>query len=111
MNADAAQWELWEFDEKTEEMEQRDAADHGNLTTRLVHAPNEAAARERFAEAAARVMALVPEAMRAVVEQRIQQRRGDGVSAAWAGVCAGADGLRGAELQPRAGDYVWRGGE
>ena len=72
MNADAAQWELWEFDEKTEEMEQRDAADHGNLTTRLVHAPNEAAARERFAEAAARVMALVPELMRAVVEQRIQ---------------------------------------
>ncbi len=72
MNADAAQWELWEFDEKTEEMEQRDAADHGNLTTRLVHAPSEAAARERFAEAAARVMTLVPEMMRAVVEQRIQ---------------------------------------
>ncbi len=72
MNADAAQWELWEFDEKTEEMEQRDTADHGNLSTRLVHAPNEAAARERFAEAAARVMALVPEAMRAEVEQRIQ---------------------------------------
>jgi hypothetical protein len=72
MNADAAQWELWEFDEKTEEMEQKDTADHGNLTTRLVHAPNEAAARERFAEAAARMMALVPEAMRGVVEQRIQ---------------------------------------
>jgi hypothetical protein len=72
MNADAAQWELWEFDEKTEEMEQRDAADHGNLKTRLVHAANEAAAQERFAEAVARVMALVPEAMRAVVEQRIR---------------------------------------
>jgi hypothetical protein len=72
MNADAAQWELWEFDEKTEEMEQRDAADQGNLTTRLIHAPNEAAARERFAEAAARVMALVPDAMRGMVEQRIQ---------------------------------------
>ncbi len=72
MNRDAAQWELWEFDEKTEEMEQRDAADHGNLTTRLIHAPNEVTARERFAEAAARVMALVPELMRAVVEQRIQ---------------------------------------
>jgi hypothetical protein len=72
MNRDAAQWELWEFDEKTEEMEQRDAADHGNLTTRLIHAPNEEAARERFAEAAARVMTLVPERMRAEVEQRIQ---------------------------------------
>ena len=72
MNADAAQWELWEFDEKTEELEQKDTADQGNLTTRLVHAPNDEAARERFAEAAARVMALVPEAMRAVVEQRVQ---------------------------------------
>ena len=71
MNEDAAQWELWEFDEKTEEIEQRDAADHGNVTTRLVHHPNIEAARERFAEAAARVMGLVPEAMRAVVEQRI----------------------------------------
>src|SRR5208283_3475255 len=47
MNPDAAQWELWEHDEKTEEMEQRDAADHGNLTTRLIHAANEEAARER----------------------------------------------------------------
>ena len=70
MNSDAAQWELWELDEKTEELEQRDAADCGNLTTRLIHAPNEATARERFAEATARVMALVPEAMREVVEQR-----------------------------------------
>ena len=72
MNPDAAQWELWEFDEKTEEMEQRDAADHGNLATRLVHAPNEAAARERFADSAVRVMALVPKAMREIVEQRIR---------------------------------------
>jgi hypothetical protein len=72
MNTDAAQWELWEFDEKTEDLEQRDAADCGNLTTRLIHAPNEAAARERFAEAATRVMAMVPDAMREVVEQRIR---------------------------------------
>jgi hypothetical protein len=72
MNPDAAQWELWEFDEKTEELVQRDAADHGNVATRLVHAPSEAAARERFADAAARVMQLVPEAMRELVEQRLR---------------------------------------
>jgi hypothetical protein len=72
MNPDAAQWELWEFDERTEELEQRDATDCGNVTTRLVQAPDEAAARERFAEAAARVMALVPDAMRDVVEQRVR---------------------------------------
>ena len=95
MNPDAAQWELWEFDEKTEELEQRDAADHGNVSTRLLQAPNEAAARERFAEAAARVMALVPEAMRERGGAAVAQRVGDGVSAAWAGVCASADGLRG----------------
>jgi len=72
MNADAAQWELWEFDEQTEEMEQRDAADHGNVSTRLVQAPNEPATRERFAEATERVLALVPEEMRAVVERRVR---------------------------------------
>jgi hypothetical protein len=72
MNSEAAQWELWEFDEKTEELEQRDAADHGNMTTRLIHAPNVATARERFTEAVVQVMALVPEAMRSLVEQRIR---------------------------------------
>jgi hypothetical protein len=72
MNGDAAQWEVWEFDEKTEEMEQRDAADQGNVTTRLVHAPSETAARERFAETAARVMGLVPEAMRGMVERKVR---------------------------------------
>ncbi|MCU1318949.1 MAG: hypothetical protein JWP98_467 [Edaphobacter sp.] len=72
LNTSVAQWELWELDQATEELEQRDAADHGNLTTRLVHAPNEEAARERFGDAAARVMALVPDAMRGVVEHRIR---------------------------------------
>jgi hypothetical protein len=72
MNADAGQWELWELDERTEELTQRDAADHGNLATRLLHAPDEAAARDRFADAAARVMALVPDDARAVVEQRVR---------------------------------------
>jgi hypothetical protein len=71
MNRDAAQWELWELDEQTEEMEERDAMDCGNLTTRLIAAPD-AAARERFAASAAQVMALVPEAMHGVVEQRLR---------------------------------------
>ncbi|MDW5267027.1 MULTISPECIES: hypothetical protein [Acidobacteriaceae] len=72
LNCDAALWELWELDQASEELEQRDAADHGNLTTRLMHAPNMEAARERFGESAARVMALVPEPMREVVEQKIR---------------------------------------
>jgi hypothetical protein len=72
LNPDAAQWELWELDQASEELEQKDAADHGNLTTRLMHAPNMSAARERFAQSAARVMALVPEPMREAVEQKIR---------------------------------------
>jgi hypothetical protein len=72
LNPSIAQWELWELDQKTEELEQRDAADHGNLTTRLMHAPNKQAAHERFADSKARIMALVPQTMQEVVEQRIR---------------------------------------
>ncbi|MDP9049743.1 MAG: hypothetical protein M3O31_03335, partial [Acidobacteriota bacterium] len=72
MNQDAAKWELWEFDEKTEELEQRDIADHGNISTRLIQAPNETTARERFAGEAARVMRLVSDAMLNLVEQRLR---------------------------------------
>jgi hypothetical protein len=72
MNTQAAQWELWELDERTEELAQRDAADHGNLATHLVHAPNQAAARDRFRESIERVMALVPETGRDVVELRLR---------------------------------------
>jgi hypothetical protein len=72
LNDKAARWELWELDQRSEELEQRDAADHGNLSTKLVHAPNERAAAERFAESKAQVMALVPEAMREVVEMRLR---------------------------------------
>ncbi len=72
LNERAAQWELWELDAQTEEMEQRDVADHGNVTTRLVHAPDRAAVRERFADAIGRVMAMVPEAARGEVEQVIR---------------------------------------
>jgi hypothetical protein len=72
LNANVGQWELWELDQSSEELEQRDAADHGNLTTRLMHAPNEQAAQERFPESRLRVMALVPEGMREIVEQRLR---------------------------------------
>ncbi|HWW23791.1 MAG TPA: hypothetical protein VNY78_07795 [Edaphobacter sp.] len=72
LNEKVAQWELWELDQASEGLEQRDAADHGNLATKLIRAPNQSAAKERFGESAARVTALVPEAMRDVVEQRIR---------------------------------------
>jgi hypothetical protein len=69
---DKARWELWELDSRGEEMELRDAADHGNLTTRLVHAPNVANAQIRFAASVARIMAVIPRAAHADVEQRLR---------------------------------------
>jgi hypothetical protein len=72
LNGNAAQWELWELDDRTEELSQRDLADHGNIATQVVHAPNHAAVRERFQEAASRVMALVPEGSNADVEQVVR---------------------------------------
>jgi hypothetical protein len=66
------EWELWELDQRTEEMAQRDADDQGNLTTRLVQAPHAERARERFSTSAGRVMALVPAEARSLVEQRLR---------------------------------------
>jgi hypothetical protein len=72
LNEGTAQWELWELDQKSEEMTQRDPADQGNLRTRLVHHPDERAAAERFADAIEQVMSLVPPTERPRVEQRLR---------------------------------------
>jgi hypothetical protein len=72
LNDRAAQWELWELDDATEELTQRDLQDHGNIATHIVHAPNHATVHERFGEAARQVMALVPEGSRADVEQVVR---------------------------------------
>jgi hypothetical protein len=72
LNTTAAQWELYELDQSTEELTEREPADHGNLTTRLIHAPNTQAAHDRFGQATTRVMSLVPPAAQDLVEQRIR---------------------------------------
>ena len=72
MNTSAAQWELFELDERTEELTLRDPADQGNLRTRLVHHPDEAAAQERFAPAIAEMLSLVPTGEQHRVEQRLR---------------------------------------
>jgi len=66
------QWELWELDQRGEELTLRDAADHGNLSTRLIHAPNVASAQVRFAQSAARILALIPEAAKSEIEERLR---------------------------------------
>ncbi len=55
--------ELFEFDEQSEQLFGRDPADHGNLATRLVRAPDERAIWERFGPAIPRVLSLLPSAV------------------------------------------------
>lgn len=72
MNAAAAQWELYELEESTEQLVQRDPADQGNVRTRLIHVPDQGSARERFAGAIGQVMKLVPPGQEHRVEQRLR---------------------------------------
>jgi len=72
LNEDAAQWELWELHQSSEELTQCDAADQGNLRTRLVHLPDAQTASERFAVGTRQVLQLIPEDERHRVEQRLR---------------------------------------
>jgi len=72
LREDAAQWKLSELDQRTEELTERDAADTGNLITKLMHAPNAATAAERFAAPLHQAMAMVPAVDHARVEQRLR---------------------------------------
>ena len=67
-----AAWELWELNQRTEEMAHRDPEDQGNVLTRLMQAPHVERAKERFAASAAQVMAIVPETARLLIEQRLR---------------------------------------
>ncbi len=55
LHREAARWELYEIDERAEAVQSIDVQDIGNIATRLVHAPDEKAARERFAGSIAKV--------------------------------------------------------
>jgi hypothetical protein len=67
LNRDLARWRLFELDERAEEVCELDCADRGNIATRLVQCPSQAAARERFAPSIARIRGLVPEVEVAVL--------------------------------------------
>ncbi len=62
LNRQAAKFELYELDDGEGTIEQLDCKDRGNLATRLVHCPDEAKVRERFAASISRVAEVVPEA-------------------------------------------------
>ena len=55
LNRDAAKWSLFELEERHDALVEIDCADRGNVATRLVHAADEGAARERFKESIAKV--------------------------------------------------------
>ena len=60
LNRAAAKWRLFEFDERHDTAVEVDCTDRGNVATRLVHATNETAALERFAESIARIRTVLP---------------------------------------------------
>jgi hypothetical protein len=51
---------LFELDERDDAVVEVDCADRGNIATRLVHAPDESAAGDRFAESIAKIRELLP---------------------------------------------------
>jgi hypothetical protein len=60
LNRAAAKWSLFELDERHDALVEIDCTDRGNVATRLVHATNETAALERFAESIARINTILP---------------------------------------------------
>ncbi len=84
MHPRAAKWELFELDEKTEELYRRDAGDQGNFDSHLVHAPNTLASEERFGSAIERVRALLP--TDAAPQMEIVFRSGSEVGLLWNGL-------------------------
>ncbi|HWY20611.1 MAG TPA: hypothetical protein VNX26_05275, partial [Candidatus Acidoferrum sp.] len=60
LNQDAAKWSLFELDEEHDALTEIDCSDRGNVATRLVHASDEKAARDRFKESIVRVQGILP---------------------------------------------------
>lgn len=72
LNHGAAKFELYTLDERSEELAMIDFRDTGNLESRLVHAFDPAAARERCAAGVGKLLALVPPSARERVELQVK---------------------------------------
>jgi hypothetical protein len=62
LDRSAAKWHLYEFNERDDTLAEIDHSDRGNVETRLVHCPDDVAARERFAASMARIREVLPQA-------------------------------------------------
>jgi hypothetical protein len=60
LNREAAKWRLFEFDERRDAVEEIDCADRGNVATRLTHATDRKAARDRFKGSIKRIEEILP---------------------------------------------------
>jgi hypothetical protein len=67
LDQDAAKWQLYELENRDDQLKEIEVSDGGNVRTSLVHWTDEAEAGERFAEAIGRVRELMPEAEMAVI--------------------------------------------
>ena len=67
LNHTAAKWQLYAVNEREDSLVELDCRDRGNIDTRLVRLPDEAAARERFAPAIAEIQQILPEAETAIL--------------------------------------------
>jgi hypothetical protein len=67
LNHEAAKFQIVELEERDESFDEIDAADLGNINTRLVRLADQAQARGRFASAIERVLTLAPQAEVAVL--------------------------------------------
>ena len=61
LNPVAAKWQLYEVEERSEELKRMEVSDRGNISTRLVHCPDETEIYERFSAPIALVKTLMPE--------------------------------------------------
>lgn len=80
LDASQAKWELYECDARAEELRPVETGRDGNLEMRLMQNVNCAAAMERLHAGIAQVMALLPEAARERVEQRVHSASAVGLS-------------------------------
>ena len=84
LNRDAAKWRLYEFDERDDALTEIDCADRGNVFTRLVHAPDDAASTGAL-QGCNRENSVHPAELRG----RCRVSGGGGISLAWVGVRQG----------------------
>ena len=99
LNRAAAKWQLYELDECEDNLKEIDVSDCGNVATRLVHAADESAARERFASEIATVRELMPEVEIALLSPAEVALRCHGLEFARARVAQEAESFRsGTEL-------------